>query len=229
MIVNVIWTMFLFRGAAAAGEEPAEHLPYGAGAFASQAVGKLFDGHERERPRGARGRRAAPPHRRDARVPRHRAELQAPAHLRGAAERALRPPPGRPGRGQAAHLGGQAGHPRRHRRPGREHHARHRLDRGLLLEGHARLRDLHRVRTLPVAVPRVEHREAALSQDADHEPPRPRVREGAVPPGRRGRSGLAAAGRARRGRPTAGRRDRGAGLGADGRRRSSTPTCCGRA
>ena len=35
MIVNVIWTMFLFRGAAAAGEEPAEHLPYGNGAFAS--------------------------------------------------------------------------------------------------------------------------------------------------------------------------------------------------
>ena len=44
MIVNVIWTMLLFRGAAAAGEEPAEHLPYGAGAFASQAVGTLFDG-----------------------------------------------------------------------------------------------------------------------------------------------------------------------------------------
>ena len=44
MIVNVLWTMFLFRGAAAAGEEPAEHLPYGAGAFASQAIGKLFDG-----------------------------------------------------------------------------------------------------------------------------------------------------------------------------------------
>ena len=31
MIVNVIWTMLLFRGAAAAGEEPAEHLPYGDG------------------------------------------------------------------------------------------------------------------------------------------------------------------------------------------------------
>src|SRR4051794_6706568 len=44
MIFNVIWTMFLFRGAAATGEEPEEHLPYGAGAFASQAVGKLFEG-----------------------------------------------------------------------------------------------------------------------------------------------------------------------------------------
>jgi Fe-S oxidoreductase len=41
MIVNVIWTMFLFRGAASAGG----HLPYeDGGAFASDAVGKLFDG-----------------------------------------------------------------------------------------------------------------------------------------------------------------------------------------
>ena len=40
MIFNVIWTMFLFRGAAAA----AGNLPYGDGAFMSQAVGNLFDG-----------------------------------------------------------------------------------------------------------------------------------------------------------------------------------------
>ncbi|HET6667497.1 MAG TPA: heterodisulfide reductase-related iron-sulfur binding cluster, partial [Intrasporangium sp.] len=40
MIFNVIWTMFFFRGAAAA----ADNLPYGNGAFMSQAVGKLFDG-----------------------------------------------------------------------------------------------------------------------------------------------------------------------------------------
>ena len=44
MIVNVIWTMFLFRGAAATGEEPEENLPYGAGAFVSQAIGELFGG-----------------------------------------------------------------------------------------------------------------------------------------------------------------------------------------
>ena len=40
MIVNVIWTMFLFRGAAAA----AGHLPYQQGAFVSIGVGKLLDG-----------------------------------------------------------------------------------------------------------------------------------------------------------------------------------------
>jgi Fe-S oxidoreductase len=40
MIFNVIWTLFFFRGAAAA----ADNFPYGDGAFASQAVGNLFDG-----------------------------------------------------------------------------------------------------------------------------------------------------------------------------------------
>ena len=38
------------------------------------------------------------------------------------------------------------------------------VDRGLHLEGPARLHDLHRVRPLPVAVPGVEHREAALAR-----------------------------------------------------------------
>ena len=40
MIVNVIWTMFLFRGASAA----ADNLPYDGGAFASHAIGNLLDG-----------------------------------------------------------------------------------------------------------------------------------------------------------------------------------------
>jgi Fe-S oxidoreductase len=40
MIFNVIWTMFLFRGAAAANG----NLPYGNGAYASHAVGHLFSG-----------------------------------------------------------------------------------------------------------------------------------------------------------------------------------------
>jgi Fe-S oxidoreductase len=40
MIFNVIWTMFFFRGAAAA----AGHLPYESGAFVSDTVGRLFSG-----------------------------------------------------------------------------------------------------------------------------------------------------------------------------------------
>ena len=82
------------------------------------------------------------------------------------------------GRDEAADLGRQGDHPRRHRRPRRGLDPRRRLDRGLLLEGHPRLHDLHRVRPLPVAVPGVEHREAALAQAADHGPARPRLRQG---------------------------------------------------
>ena len=59
---------------------------------------------------------------------------------------------------------------------------RPRQGRGLHLEGHARLRDLHRVRSLPVAVPGLEHRQAAVAEARDHGPARPPVREGAVPP-----------------------------------------------
>jgi Fe-S oxidoreductase len=44
MIVNVIWTMLLFRGAAAAGD----NLPYGNGAFVSQGIGALLDGLSHE-------------------------------------------------------------------------------------------------------------------------------------------------------------------------------------
>ncbi len=40
MIFNVIWTMFFFRGAAAA----LDNLPYGWGAYGSQGVGALFQG-----------------------------------------------------------------------------------------------------------------------------------------------------------------------------------------
>ena len=40
MIFNVIWTMFLFRGASVA----SGNFPYGKGAFASHAVGNLFGG-----------------------------------------------------------------------------------------------------------------------------------------------------------------------------------------
>ena len=73
---------------------------------------------------------------------------------------------------------GKADHPRRHRRPRRGLRARRRQGRGLLVEGHPRLHHLHRVRPLPVAVPRLEHREAALAQAPDHRAARPRVRQG---------------------------------------------------
>jgi hypothetical protein len=67
------------------------------------------------------------------------------------------------------------------RGPGRRRHLRARQDRGLHLEGHARLRHLHRVRALPEPVPGLEHRQAAVAQARDHGPARPPVREGAVP------------------------------------------------
>ena len=55
--------------------------------------------------------------------------------------------------------------------------------RGLHLEGPARLLDVHRVRPLPVAVPCVEHREAAVPQAAHDDAARPRRRQGALPAG----------------------------------------------
>ena len=55
---------------------------------------------------------------------------------------------------------------------------RRRQARGLQLEGPARLHQLHRVRPLPVPVPRMEHREAALAQAVDHGPARARVCQG---------------------------------------------------
>ena len=98
MIFNVIWTMFLFRGASSA----LGNLPYTSGAFVSIGVGNVLDGLLAQRSGVPRGTRAAAPHRRDAGVLDLRAELQAPAHLRGAAQRALRPPSGGARRGEAA-------------------------------------------------------------------------------------------------------------------------------
>ena len=75
---------------------------------------------------------------------------------------------------------GRADRLRRRREPVRGHRVRQGQDRGLHLEGLPRLRHLHRVRPLPVAVPGVEHRQAALAQARDHGPARSPVREGAV-------------------------------------------------
>ena len=63
--------------------------------------------------------------------------------------------------------------------PRRGRRVRPREDRGLHLEGHAGLRHLHRVRPLPVAVPGVEHRQAAVAQAGDHGPAGPPDRQGA--------------------------------------------------
>ena len=207
MIFNVIWTMFLFRGASSA----LGNLPYESGAFVSIGVGNLLDGMSEGAARGARGHRPAAAHRRDARLPDLRAQLQAPAHLPGAAQRDVRARAGRAGRGQADDERRQGAHPRGPRGPRRGRQARRRRGRGLQLEGHPRLRHLHRVRSLPGPVPGVEHREAALAQAADHGPARPHVGEGAVPAGRRGQARGPARGQrdaSPGGRAPAGRRHR---------------------
>ena len=128
---------------------------------------------------------------------------------------------------------------------------RARQDRGLHLEGDARLRDLHRVRALPGPVPGVEHRQAAVAQAGDHGSARPPVREGAGHPRSAGRreqhavTGIEEAGdesadRASNGRhhgvPESGsaasrrrarRRPRARWSAPPPRAASSTPTCCG--
>ena len=67
------------------------------------------------------------------------------------------------------------------RGPRRRRGVRPRRDHGLHLEGQPRPADLHRVRSVPVAVPGVEHREAALAEAADHGPARQPARAGALP------------------------------------------------
>ena len=65
--------------------------------------------------------------------------------------------------------------------PERGHNVWPGKDRGLHLEGLSRLRDLHRVRALPVPVPGMEHRKAAVAEARDHGPARPPVRQGSLP------------------------------------------------
>ena len=179
-------------------------------------------GHQR----GAGDDRDPAADRRGARLPGDRRLLQAPAHLPRAAQRAVQARAQRARPAAADHGRRQAGRLRGPRRARRGHGLRPRQDRGLHLEGLARLRDLHRVRPLPVPVPGLEHRQAAVAQAADHGPARPPLREGARtswrPPTRRRRGGPTPARRraGAAGRPAAGRTRRAA---------SSTPTCSGRA
>ena len=115
--------------------------------------------------------------------------------------------PGRP-RPAAADALERQGARLRGGRPGRGR-VRHRQGRGPQLEGPAGPGDLHRVRPVPVAVPGLHHRQAAVAEDDHPGAARSRLRQGALPAGRVGRGPRRAAGRGQgRGRP-ADRRRRG--------------------
>ena len=158
-------------------------------------------------PAGLRGQQRARgglhpgPDRRDHGLRRHRGLLQAPAHRAGPGEHPVLPAPERPGRPgadaqqrQGAGLrGGRPGH--RRVRPGQ--------DRGLHLEGPAGHGHLHRVRAVPVAVPGLGHRQAAVAQAGHPGPARPRLRQGPVPAGRLRRGTREAAGSRQGTRPNA--------------------------
>ncbi len=74
----------------------------------------------------------------------------------------------------------------------------------LQLEGHARPVHVHRVRSLPDPLPRVQHRQATVTEDADHRPSRPSLRGPRRwhprPPGTTRTSSRAPTSRARRSR-----------------------------
>ena len=198
MIFNVIWTLLLYRGA----QINTGVFPFGDGGVRLAGGRRRARAAGRGRQRGARDGRHPAADRRDPRLPGARGLLQAPAHLHRAAQRAVQARARtrsarccRCSRRQADRLRG-------HRRAGRGHRVRPRQGRGLHLEGPARLRDLHRVRSLPVAVPGVEHRQAAVAEAADHGPARPPVRQGAVPPAPVRRAARDAAGRSAARRPS---------------------------
>ncbi len=113
------------------------------------------------RQRGHRDRRHPGGPRHHPRLPRPGGAQQAPAHHHRRLQR--RPLPATPGarRAAACALGRPAGRLHRPRRRGPDGPRR---DRGLHLEGHARLRHVHRVRSMPVDVPGLEHRQAAVTQ-----------------------------------------------------------------
>ena len=190
MIFNVIWTMFLFRGASSA----LGNLPYESGAFVSIGVGNLLDGLSHGALEFLEG------------IglllhigvmlafllfvlnSKHLHIFLAPLNvLFGREPRAL-------GAAKPMMNDGKAADPRGPGGPRRGLQARRRRCRGLLLEGHPRLRDVHRVRSLPGPVPGVEHREAPVAQADDHGAARPHARQGAVPAGRRGQAGRDARG-----------------------------------
>ncbi len=208
MIFNVIWTLFLFRGASAG----LHTFPYKNGAFVSIGVGKLLDGIPTGPLKAIEGIGLLLHIGVMLGVLDLRAQLQAPAHLPGPAERDVRPlPASRSGAAKPMMSDGKALTLEDLEDLDEDAKLGVGASRGLLLEGHPRLRDLHRVRPLPGPVPGVEHREAALAQADDHGPARLADGQGAVPAGRRGQAcglleGDAAADQG--GRAPAGRRHR---------------------
>ncbi len=102
---------------------------------------------------GPRSRVPTRQHRRHHRVPRLRGVFQAPAHLLGADQHRRLASPTRPGR---TRQDPRHGHGERHR----GHGLRRRSRRGLHLETDARLRHLHRVRTMSVGLSGVDHGQA---------------------------------------------------------------------
>ncbi len=105
------------------------------------------------------------------RLPRLPRIQQAPPHHHLGTERLLQE---RAAQGSAAHRRYRRRDERRERgRPA----LRRRRARALLVEGHARPLHVHRMRAVSNALPRVQHRQAALAQDIDHRSARSRVRE----------------------------------------------------
>ena len=164
-----------------AGRRDAAALPGGAGqhrglpvrrqsrwAFASWASGPAAGARSARTPtRCIEDGLPARQHRGDPRLPGDRRLLQAPAHRAGPDQRRDQAGAGRARRAAAGHRRqGRAGRLLRPGEPGRGPGLRPRQGRGLHLEGHARLRHLHRVRAVPVAVPGVEHRQAAVARSS---------------------------------------------------------------
>ena len=174
MIFNVIWTLFLYRGAVAAYEQAGhgeEGDGFGKAAFLSHALGTVLPDSQTLIGVGLLlhiGIMLV--FLVDVVNSKHLHIFVAPLNVlfsrRPVALGAVVPLTSRR----------QAGHPRRHRGHGRGRQPRHRQHRGLLVEGPARHGDLHRVRSLPEPVPGLEHREAAVAEDAHPQPARPRVR-----------------------------------------------------
>ena len=216
MIFLVILSYAIFRGAAV------EHrqLPLRQGRVLLPCHGRPAAPAGSHRQRVDRDVRADAAHRRHAGLPADRAALQAPAHLPGADQRHVQ---AAARRAWARCCRSSPTASRSTSKTRRRRRFRPRQDRGLHLEGHPRLRHLYRVRALPVAVPGLEHRQAAVAQARHHGPARPLDGQGALHPGRE-ESGAARGSRPRdgqgRGPPRAGVRLR---PGARARARAGRP------